>query len=360
MCIHACACYGRSQPDARQVRRGQAAGEMRDVASETDGVADAGPDEAEPANTSGTQLVRVLTYNILHGGGSRLDAIATVIRDSGADIVGVQEVTDPHALNVLAERLGMHCAFAPSRTNRAVGLLSRWPIGDVDTTGGAHLRKALLGATVAVPGASPLRVYVTHLMAEYFEPLAGEPRRFREAGIVLERMQALREAGVPHLVLGDFNTLAPGERLHASAILRLALQVDAARAAGERMAGLPGVDSVVPRGLRPLRGLLRFVASSEALCRLFDLAVSAYVPRLVIRRMLAAGYVDCYVATHAVRAERGWTCSTRAPAGRIDYVFASPGLARRLRCCEILTDSPGRPIYAASDHCPVLAEFQWS
>lgn len=331
------------------------------MASETD-IAwdqDAETRGTDPARAGKGQPVRVLTYNILAGGGARLEAIAAVIRDSGADIVGVQEVLDPRALTYLSERLDMHAAFAPSRTKWAVGLLSRWPIRDVDTAGGARMRKALLGATVEVPDAPPLRVYVTHLPAEYFEPLAGEPRRFREAGIVLERMRERRDAGEPHLVMGDFNTLAPGERLQASAILRLTLQVDAARAAGASMAGLPGVAAVVPGALLPLRTALRWVATSDLRCRLFDLAVSAYVPRLVIRRMLAAGYVDCYAATHPIRAERGRSCPTKAPAGRIDYVFASPALAPRLTRAEILTDAPGRPVSAASDHRPVLAEFDW-
>lgn len=328
------------------------------MASETDTAQDAAERELAPPAVGSDQPVRVLTYNILAGGGSRLEAIAAVIRASGADIVGMQEVLDPRALAYLSEQLGMHAAWAPSRTRWAVGMLSRWPLHDVDAAGGALMRKALLGATIAVPGGPPLRVYVTHLPAEYFRPLAGEPRRFREAGIVLERMRALRESGEPHLVLGDFNTLAPGERLQASAVLRLALQVDAARAAGAPTAGLPGVASVVPGVLLPLRATLRRVAASNQLSRVFDLAVSAYVPRLVVRRMLAAGYVDCYAATHPRRATRERTCPTRSPAGRIDYIFASPTLAPRLRRCDILSDAPDRPVTAASDHRPVLAEFQ--
>lgn len=313
--------------------------------------------EREPADTRSEQPVRVLTYNILHGGGSRLDAIAAVIRDSRADIVGLQEVLDPQALTILGERLGMHTAFSLSRTKSSVGLLSRWPIRDIDTAGSEHIRKALLAATIAVPGGASLRVYVTHLAAEYFEPLAGELRRYREISIVLGRMRASRIVGEPHLVLGDFNTLAPGERLQASAILRLTLQVDAARSAGAPMPGLPGVAAVVPGVLLPLRVILRRIAASDTLSRLFDFAVSAYVPRLVVRRVLAAGYVDCYTATRPTIAERGRTCPIHAPAGRIDYIFASPALAARLRSCDILADAPNRPVSAASDHYPVVAEF---
>lgn len=313
--------------------------------------------EREPADTRSEQLVRVLTYNILHGGGSRLDAIEAVIRDSRADIVGLQEVLDPQALTILGERLGMHTAFSPSRTKSSVGLLSRWPICDMDTGGSAHMRKALLAATIAVPNGASLRVYATHLAADYAEPLAGELRRFREMGTILERMRASRIIGEPHLVLGDFNTLAPGERLQASAVLRLALQVDAAHAAGTPMPGLPGVASVVPRPLLPLRPALRCIAANNILSRIFDFAVSAYVPRLVVRRLLAAGYVDCYAATHHVRAERERTCPIHAPAGRIDYIFASPTLAAHLRSCDILADAPNRPVSAASDHHPVLAAF---
>lgn len=319
-------------------------------ASEVDEV-----DAVNQADATGGQLVRVLTYNILHGGGSRLDAIEAVIRASGADIVGMQEVLDPRALTILADRLGMHAAHSPSYTKWSVGLLSRWPICDVDANGSERMRKALLAATVTTPGGAALRVYVTHLAANYFEPFAGEPRRYREAGVVLRRMHASRVAGEPHLVMGDFNSLAPGEPLQASNILRLALRVDAARADGAAMLGLPGIAAVVPGPLLPLRALLRRIAASDWLCRPFDLAISAYVPRLVIRRMLAVGYVDCYTATHPIVAARERTCPIHAPAGRIDYIFASPALATRIHSCDILTDAPGRPVNAASDHCPVLA-----
>lgn len=314
-------------------------------------------DRAEARGGPGARVARVLTYNILAGGGSRLDAIEAVIRDTQADVVALQEVLDPQVLPALAERLGMHHAFSPSPTKWSVGLLSRWPLCDVDTAGSERMRKALLAVTVAPPGSAPLRVYATHLAADYAEPLAGELRRYREVGVVLARMHASRAAGEPHLVMGDFNTLAPGEPLQASAVLRLALQVDAAHAAGKPMPGLPDVAAVVPRPLLPLRPVLRAIAASNTLSRLFDLAVSASVPRFVIRRLLASGYIDCYAATHPVRAERERTCPIHAPAGRIDYIFASPTLAARLRSCDILTDTPSRPISVASDHRPVLAEF---
>lgn len=74
------------------------------------------------ADTSGRDLT-VATYNIHHGAGADevldLERIARVVKDTGADVVGLQEV-DRHwssrsnfvdQANWLAERLDMHVAY---------------------------------------------------------------------------------------------------------------------------------------------------------------------------------------------------------------------------------------------------------
>ncbi|MCX7669215.1 MAG: endonuclease/exonuclease/phosphatase family protein, partial [Anaerolineae bacterium] len=72
--------------------------------------------------------MRVLTYNI-HGwrssapeGTLNLDALAQVIGEARADLVGLNEVFHPHpagattALAALALQLGMYWAFGPTMT----------------------------------------------------------------------------------------------------------------------------------------------------------------------------------------------------------------------------------------------------
>ena len=83
-------------------------------------------------------------------------------------------------------------------------------------------------------------------------------------------------------------------------------------------------------------------------------AQRAYAPpRLVIPRVLAAGYVDVY------RQQRpdtpGYTTKTPTPVVRIDYIFASPTLARR----AVHADRVESPlVILASDHMPVRADFE--
>lgn len=312
-----------------------------------------------PTSLPATATVGVLTYNILVGGGPRLGAIEAVIRDSGADLVGLQEVTRPDLLAELAGRLGMYHAIAPSPSGWHVGALSRWPMLESHGYGGPQMVRGLLEVVVQPPDGERLRLFVTHLVAGFNQPWAGEPRRVREVEFVLSRMAAARAAGEPHVLVGDFNSLAPGERLEATGVLRHALAVDAERAAnGHALIGLPSVDFVLPPIARPFRPLLVAAARGGALGWLCDVAAGAYVPRGVVRRVRAAGYTDCYAAQHADPHARTFTCPLPAPAGRIDYVFASPALASRLACCEVLTDTPERPVSRGSDHRPVLARFR--
>jgi len=76
------------------------------------------------------------------------------------------------------------------------------------------------------------------------------------------------------------------------------------------------------------------------------------VPRLAIGPVLEAGYVDCYRALHP--AEPGYTYPAATPWLRLDYVFASPELAPRLRACDLVG---GDRAARASDHLAIWAEF---
>src|SRR5689334_14612069 len=93
--------------------------------------------------------VRFMTFNIQHGrgGDSRVDLARTarVIRDAGADVVGLQEV-DRHYGNRsefidqaewLARDLGMHVAYGPAQDHAPT-----WPGGDRRQYGNAILSAA--------------------------------------------------------------------------------------------------------------------------------------------------------------------------------------------------------------------------
>lgn len=302
--------------------------------------------------------LRVMTYNILNGGEGRLDALAAVIADTAPDLVGLQEVRQPEALDWLATRLGMYAALARSPiSGDHVGVLSRWPLTVVAHEAPPPLLKTLLEACVAIPGGPTLRFFSVHLAAQYANLRAGEGRRVREIRYALARMRQALDAGEPHLLVGDFNSLAPGEPLRASRILTETLSRSEEEARQKR---LPGVHNVVPAPLRPLVNPLALGLRLPPVAALFDALVGSYVPRRVIRMLRRAGYVDCFAAQHPGPKEWAASCPTAAPAGRIDYIFASPDLAPRLRACEIVREAPARPVAAASDHYPVLAEFQFA
>lgn len=147
------------------------------------------PSPAAAAPNAPAREVRVMSYNIHHGQGvdDRLDLerIATEIRESGADVVGLQEV-DRHwgqrsdfvdQAGELARMLRMHVVYGanldldplnPGEPRRQYGtaILSDAPIHEwrntlLPRTGNLEQR-GLLEALVTVRGV-PVRVYTTHL-----------------------------------------------------------------------------------------------------------------------------------------------------------------------------------------------------
>jgi hypothetical protein len=162
--------------------------------------------------------------------------------------------------------------------------------------------------------------------------------------------------GTPHLLVGDFNAIAPGDRLKASALLRYLLKMDLQyRRNPYEDLGHPNLDSVVPKPLRFLYPLLQTIPRSKVLCALLDRAGSLYASRGSIGKIRKAGYIDCFRYTNP--GNPGFTCPADAPAGRIDYIFASPELAGRLSRCCVITEGNGLRGDKASDHLPVVAEF---
>jgi endonuclease/exonuclease/phosphatase family metal-dependent hydrolase len=311
------------------------------------------------ATTVVPRTVGVLTYNILAGGGARLDLIEAVIRDSGADVIGLQEVHRPELLATLAQRLGMHHTIVLAAGGWNVGVLSRWPVLETRAPTDSGVDRGLLEVLLELPDSQRLRLFVTHLSAGFRQRRAGEDRRLREIACVLERMRAARAPEEAQVLVGDFNSLAPGERLHAMNVLRHALAVDTARQADSHaLPGHPNVDFILPPVARPFRRLLTLASRVAPLAWLCDRVAGIYMPRQVVRQARAAGFTDCYAARHPHPRTRALTCPAQAPAGRIDYIFASPALAERLLDCEVLTDTPSRPVDHASDHRPVLARFE--
>jgi endonuclease/exonuclease/phosphatase family metal-dependent hydrolase len=242
--------------------------------------------------------LKVVSYNILNGGGRRLREIAGVIRSQRPDVVALQEATSRRKAGRLARELDMELVFGEANGKFHVAWLCRMPVRRGENHRVPGLAKTMLEIELAWDG-QPLRMFTTHLAggAEAIHPS-------REMPIILERLQRL--GGEPHLLAGDLNSLHPGD----------------------------GVGPLPP-GLEPMGDAI----DDD--------------PRLAIRDILAAGYTDCFRALHPE--SPGYTYPAERPWLRLDYIFASPALAERLDASGIVDDSDAR---RASDHLPIWASFQ--
>jgi exodeoxyribonuclease-3 len=110
-----------------------------------------------------------------------------------------------------------------------------------------------------------------------------------------------------HVLVGDFNTLAPGEILEI----------------GRMPAWIKALIWISGRQLQ----------------------------RETIQLMLDAGYNDGYRTLHPE--VKGYTFPTWDPHVRLDYFFVPRAFRERLQACEVITE-PKERIKAASDHCPLL------
>lgn len=151
-----------------------------------------------------------------------------------------------------------------------------------------------------------MKIYGLHLRAIHSN--WSEARRVRELRAILADIARHDKSGV-HLLTGDFNTLAPGEKLD--------------------MRRLP------PR-LRVLSWLL-----------------GGTVRWRTVQIMLDAGYSDGF--RHLNPNQEGYTFPTWDPHLRLDYVFFPGASAERLKTCSVV-NGPGTE--KASDHFPLLATVE--
>ena len=304
-------------------------------------------------------MTHILTYNILIGGTRRIEQITNMIRSAHPDVVGLVEATDPRVVEDLAERLGMDyrmSGYAQFPRDWQIAVLSRLPIvhWHIHIRPGV-LSKPLLEVGVQEEDGQELTLFVTHLAASFaYSMRGGDSFRRAEVREILRIMA--EKQGMPHVLMGDFNSLAPGDTLKASRLLRYLLRQDEIRKKYPHdSVGHPSLDFVVPPPLRFLDPLLQLIPRSNLLSAIFDEAGSLYVARGSIRQLRKAGYVDSFRRMNP----RAWgfTCPSQAPSGRIDYIFASPELAARLSACRVVTEGNDVRGDEASDHLPVLAEF---
>lgn len=248
--------------------------------------------------------MRVMTWNIRNGGGSRRRAILEVIDRERPDVLALQELKgfDAYALSQVAEAVGMTGHLSPSVFGQPVAVLARPPLTLTRTRSvRVRLHHAAASAVVRTP-AGPLTVVSTHL-----NPWNGY-RRLREARWLAARFRS----GHRHVLLaGDLNSLDPST------------------SHDDRLARLP--ERYRPRHLMP------------------DGSVD-------VRAMTAfaeAGFVD-------LGRDGEPTAPTSQGGGaefsgmRLDYLLATPRLARHASAARVVR---GGAAEHASDHYPVVADL---
>ncbi len=303
-------------------------------------------------------MTRILSYNILAGGKQRVDQLTNIISSAQPDIIGLIEAYNPQIVEEIAQRLGMHFRMSESYSYDYKGqtaLLSRLPIIETHS----HFLSdrhtiSVLEASVEEEDGTRLTVFIAHLSAAFSQPRGGDGQRRREIQAILRFMASKRKT--PHLLMGDFNAIAPGDRLKASALLRYLISMDQQyRRNPYEDFGHPNLDSVVPKPLHFLYPFMQTIIRSKILCALLDITGSLYTRRSSISLLRKAGYIDCFRLKNPK--EPGFTCPAASLAGRIDYIFASPELAERLSASYVVTEGNGLRGDEASDHLPVFAEF---
>jgi endonuclease/exonuclease/phosphatase family metal-dependent hydrolase len=246
--------------------------------------------------------LRLLSYNIRFGGLGREPSLAETIIAAAPDLVVFQEATHPEVIERLAEATKF--PFWAARRNHSIGFLSRTQVDYHEWHYPAGARHSFLEI---VPAGTTARIFGLHLSARFSR--WDERRRAREIRSLLEGIKRHQDGF--HVLVGDFNTLAPGEILN--------------------------VDKM-PAWIRALIWI-----SGRKL------------QRETIQFMLDAGYGDGYRMLNAE--DKGYTFPTWDPHVRLDYVFVPKAFSNRLVSCAVICE-PKERIQAASDHCPLVAELE--
>jgi len=245
-------------------------------------------------------ILKLLSYNIRFGGGGRESRIAEVIRTVSPDLVVFQEATDTRVIEGIAKSNGFPSWAA--RRSHSIAYMSRVEIAYHEWHYPAGAKHSFLEIVLA---GSESRVFGLHLSAMFSK--WSERRRAREIRALLKGIERDQEGF--HVLVGDFNTLAPGEVMNVRQ--------------------MPAW----------IRGLV-WISGHD-------------IQRETIQVMLDANYRDGFRLLHPD--DKGYTFPTWDPHLRLDYVFLPAPFADRLVSCEVI--SGPAEAFAASDHFPLLAHI---
>ena len=304
--------------------------------------------------------MQVLSYNILLGGTSRVEQLASILHGSHADVIGLVEANDASVVEELAKRLNMHFFLTGQGKHRRdwnIAFLSHLPIisANVHTNLAIFSRRHMLEVTLEEPDGQQCTIFMTHLTASFYRGAESNRMRRAEVQEILRIMEAKK--GHPHLLMGDFNSIAPGDKLEASNIMRHKIhQKEQSLEWRRKMAQTTHNKKYRPRTWELLfTGVVGTLLRSWGGRALIEITSPIYT-RGGIDLLLQQGYTDCFRSLHPRVA--GFTYPSDDPSCRIDYIFASSEMATRLQSCAVVTEGDGVGGDAASDHLPVCAVFR--
>lgn len=246
-------------------------------------------------------ILKLLSYNIRFAGSGRESRLAEVIRTVSPDLVVFQEATDTRVIEALAKATDF--PFWAAQRAHSIAFLSRVEISYHEWHYPAGAKHSFLEIVLAETGA---RIFGLHLRSMFSK--WSERRRALEIKALLKGIERHQQGF--HVVVGDFNTLAPGEVLD---VRRMPAWIRA-------LVWMSGRD----------------------------------IQRETIQVMLDAKYADGFRMLHPE--VKGYTFPTWDPHLRLDYVFVPIPFVERLIDCEVIT-TPAE-VAGASDHFPVLAQLE--
>lgn len=246
-------------------------------------------------------ILKLLSYNIRFGGGGRESRLAEVIRTVSPDLVVFQEATDTRVIEELARATGF--PYWAAQRAHSIAYLSRFEISYHEWHYPAGAKHSFLEIVLV---GFEARIFGLHLSSMFSK--WSERRRAREITALLNGI-ARHQQGF-HVLVGDFNTLAPGETLD---VRRMPAWIRA-------LVWMSGRD----------------------------------IQRETIQIMLDANYADGFRLLHPE--VKGYSFPTWDAHLRLDYVFVPKTFADRLVACEVITDVAG--VASASDHFPLLAHLE--
>lgn len=248
-------------------------------------------------------IVKLLSYNIRFGGRKRQKQLAEVIGAAAPDLVVFQEAIDPEVIKNLAAATGL--PFWAARSEHSIGYISRHEISHHEWHYPAGAKHSFL--EIAITGCET-PIFGLHLSSTFSK--WAERRRTREIRALLKSIERHQQGF--HVLVGDFNTLAAGERLD------------------------------VRRMPAWIRGLV-WLSGRD-------------IQRETIQVVRDASYADAYRSLHPD--DKGYTFPVWDPHLRLDYLFVPEKFANRVLKCEVMADLPSA--LDASDHFPLLAELDLS